>query len=259
MFKISEAEVLKALKAFEEKSSQLENVIRPFLSQELSSKKATELCHVGKLINLLDKPSEILVQDESPDFIISYDGNKIGLEHSKIVIKDKVKSIKSLNKLFDDSADYFKLKYPDLNVLANCYLTTNNFSYKQDKVPELKHNIATYIYGLITNDHSVEKPYFIEDVDWMDHSDVSFCYNPGGFCVTNLDTKPLIDAIKHKERLITKYREKSGLKNQWLLLVIGSSSPDSYEVRHELNIDIKSEFERIYLLEDFSTKLLRIS
>ena len=63
-------------------------------------------------------------------------------------------------------------------------------------------------------------------------------------------------AIMKKDLLINNYRKRTSIEKQWLLIVIGAGSPDSYELNEPLiEFEIESSFERIYLLEDFGSKL----
>ncbi len=93
----------------------------------------------------------------------------------------------------------------------------------------------------------------------MDHSDVAFKYNPGGYVTSNIDTETLQKAINKKELLVEKYKKYSALERQWLLLVIGGVSPDSFKFNIEpVDIAKSSQYERIYLLEDFDARLWRL-
>jgi hypothetical protein len=164
-----------------------------------------------------------------------------------------------VDKLFDDAAEVFKAKYPGLNLPANCWLNSDNFIFKKADSDKLKVEIADYIFCLHTNTFSFEKPPYINKVQLMKHSQVSFCYNSGGHVVNNLDKHSLESAILKKEPLVEKYRMKSGLKKQWLLIVIGSVSPDSYEYSvNQFQVDISSSYDRVFLMEDFNAQVWQI-
>jgi hypothetical protein len=74
---------------------------------------------------------EIIEQCESPDFIISVNGMRIGFEHELILNGQNVKQIQSIKNLFNKAAKVFKDKYPDIKILANCWLNTDNFTFRQ--------------------------------------------------------------------------------------------------------------------------------
>lgn len=150
MFEINPDDLKKAIDALKEQRQRLEKVIRPFLSSDLAYKQTLEVCQVGKFLTLLNQPSQIVVHDDSPDFIVSVNGEKIGLEHERILNGEKVAVIKSVEKLFNDAAEIFKVKYPGHNLLANCWLNTDNFTFKKSDTERLKNEIADYIFGLYT-------------------------------------------------------------------------------------------------------------
>jgi hypothetical protein len=259
MFEINENDLKKAIEALKEQRQKVDNVITPFLSKNLSSKQIIELSHVGKFLTLLNHPSHIITQTDSPDFIISYNGEKVGLEHERIFKADKVEMIKSVSKLFNDAAETFKLKYPNYNILAECWLSTSNFKFKKNETDKLKNEISDFIYSLLTHKNNIQKPLYIDSVQLMKHSEVSFCFNPGGYVVSDLDKQSLEKAILKKELLLEKYKVKSGLEKQWLLIVIGSASPDTYELGdNPFTIDLSSKFDRVYLMEDLNAKAWQI-
>jgi hypothetical protein len=123
----------------------------------------------------------------------------------------------------------------------------------------LKEEISKYVYEIITSGQTIEKPSYIDNIRIMKHSQVSFCYNPGGYVVNNLDKESLENAILKKEPLVEKYQTNSGLQRQWLLIVIGSTSPDSFEFSDsQFKIEMNSKFEKIFLMEDFNAKAWQI-
>jgi len=67
----------------------------------------------------------------------------------------------------------------------------------------------------------------------------------------------LEQAIKKKEKKISSYRENSG-NIQWLLIVIGSNGESSYNMNKTIEVDIKTEFDKVYVLEDFNNKLYEL-
>lgn len=259
MFEFRPNDIIRAYQSFKKQKDILDPIIRPFLVPSLTSKQRIELCHVAKFIMLLDNPANIVMQRDSPDFIISYKGENIGLEVEAIVKPQKVESIKSVEKLFADAAELFKREHLGCTVLANCWLTVNDFKFKKSQVGALKKEIADYIYRKVSNDPTNTKPHFISEVILMKHSDVSFTYNPGTYAVNNLNNEVLDAAIAKKEGKVFNYRINSGLHRQWLLIVIGSTGPHAYEMYpNEISISKTSEFDRIYVMEDFNAVINRI-
>jgi len=240
-------------------NSSYKDIIEPFLNKRLNKNQIIELCNVAKFTTLLDKETSIVEHRDHPDFIISYAGEIIGLEHERILSSEKVQSMKSISKLVEDSAEVFKEKYPEIKLLASCRFSIENFSFRKKDAIRLKNEIADYIYSAWTNKISVEKPSFIDRVSLNKHSLLVFYYNPGAFWVKKLDKENLESAIKKKERLFEKYKNDSGMIKQWLLIVINPASPDSYEYGdNPFDIKINSNFERIFLMEDSGSKLWQL-
>lgn len=224
----------------------------------LSEQKKLELCQVGKFLTLFKSHNtEIIEQCESPDFIISINNRRIGLEHELILNRQNAKQFQSLKNIFSLAAKDFQNRYPNIKVLANCWLTTENFNFKQKDKKIIVKQIVDYIYGL-TQNSITNKPDFLDDVRISKHSGVSFSVIGNISNIELLDSSTLSKAIIKKEELIEKYMINSGIQEQWLLLVIGQISPDSYEIDESVFKIAASRFERIYLLMDFKSKKYRL-
>lgn len=242
-----------------EQRMRLENVIYPFLSEQLKPLKAIELFQAGKFLTLLDSSAGIVKHADSPDFIISYNGEIIGLEHQRIFNKDNVQKVKSFSKLFNDAAEFFKAEHPELKLVANCYLKTNNFSFSKFDTDKLKKEISDYIFALASNNLLVKKPSYIDTIRYYKATIVSFTYEPGPRDVIYIDTESLKKAIAKKELLVDRYKTNSKIEKQWLLIVIDSLSADSFDLSDkDFLINSQSNFNRIYLMEEFMETIRRL-
>lgn len=63
--------------------------------------------------------------------------------------------------------------------------------------------------------------------------------------------------LKSKDAKISSYKEK-GITTQWLLLVIGSNGESSFEMNRNLKIEIETEFDKVFILEDFNNRLYEL-
>lgn len=237
----------------------LDNMISPFMNESFSDKENLELCQTGKFLSKLNGFVSILKKRESPDFLISYNNDPVGLEHELILSEDrKSKKYRSIKKLFRDAAILFANKYPEYKILVNVYLNDNNFSFKKHEMDSLKNEIADCIYNSIKQ-KDFPKSSFISEVLIFNHSRVSFVYNPGPGYVESINRDHILKAIRRKESKIDKYIKKTGVNRQWLLLAIGTVEPDSFEFNKcFLEKEIKSRFEHIFILEDFNNTLHKI-
>jgi hypothetical protein len=257
MLRIDRNKLKEAIEKANAQGDLIGSKINKLLEDEtLSEQKNLELCQVGKFLTLLeDQNAKIIEQRESPDFIISVDDRMVGLEHE--IILNTQNQFQSTKNIFRLAAKEFEKRYPDIKVLANCWLTTNDFNYKQKDKKKIIGEIVEYIYGM-TQKSKVKIPDFLDDVIISKHSGVSFSVNNYISNIESLDDLTLSKAIKKKEDLIERYISNSQIKDQWLLLVIGQVSPDSYKTNGLFSSFNSSRFERIYLLEDFQSKKYRI-
>ena len=259
MFEIDRDKLKEAIDKANLQGDSIEKKIGKILGgSTLSDQKKLELCQVGKFLTLFGhQNTEIIEQCESPDFIISVNDRRIGLEHVSILNGQNVKQIQSIKNIFKLAAKVFKDKYPNIKILANCWLTKDDFNFRQNDKIIIVNQIVDYIYSL-TQNSIINTPDFLDDVRISKHSGVYFSYNADISNIESLDNSTLSKAIMKKEALIEKYIMNSGIKEQWLFLVIGQVSPDSYEI-DELDFKITdSRFERIYLFEDFKSKKYRL-
>lgn len=242
----------------EESNMLIDAIIRPFVADNLNRKQGLELCQVGKFLSLLDAPSSIVERRESPDFIISFDGETIGLEHESIIDEKIASDYRSVSDLFNDAAKQFSHKYPDNKILANIYLSVDRLVFKKHERAVFIDQIVEFISNYL-NDSKTIKPYFIERLSVSKHSGVKFVYNSGAHYVEPLNEERLISAIRKKEVRINNYIQKSKIIKQWLLLTTGTYGPDSFDYGESpFHIEVKTNFDRIYLLEDFNSCLWRI-
>jgi hypothetical protein len=225
----------------------------------LSRKKLIELSHAGKFLALLDPSSKIVEMSDSPDFRIEIGGNFIGLELVRIFKEENVEEVQSRMKLFSDAGEIFRNNFPTIKVHAQFYLTDEPFKIEKVQAASLKEEIVRYTYNYLTGHPNNERPNFIENVYFQQSSETHFIYNPGAYDVDILTEEKIVDIIEKKSARIERYVQNSHLSLQWLLIVINSLSPDSYESQKNYSLlHTKSKFNAIFLLEDFNAKILRL-
>jgi hypothetical protein len=232
--------------------------IGKFIQEDDPYQRSLELCQVGKFLSLFDDQKiEIIEKFESPDFILSVYDKRIGLEHCLILNEKNVKQVQSLTNIFKLAENEFENNYPRIKLLANCWISTDYLIFKQKHKKQLIKQIVDYIYGM-TQKSSITKPDFLDDVMLSKHSGVSFSPNYNISNIEVLDSSTILKAIHKKESLVDWYIEKSGLHEQWLLLVAGQISPDSYRIEDLVFTLNESKFERIYLLDDYKSIIYKI-
>lgn len=223
------------------------------------NKKVLEICHVGKFLMLLNSGFQISEIREQPDFVIEKSNHfKVGLEH-EILVDPVLKKIEgSFADIVNSVEVIFRERHPETKLLVNIYVNINKKISKKDKprhIETLLTIVEDYIFQkkLVKND-------LVRKIYCHNHSELNFYCNPGGWCQQVLQKEELIKSILQKEEKIVKYISNSELDEQWLLIVIGSLSQSSYEIdsKFEVNLDINSRFNRIFLMEDFNARLFEL-
>ena len=226
---------------------------------ELERKEILEVCQIGKFVQEIDAEIQIVDKPKppSPDFIIRYNNQLIGLEHTQIYSADRSRYLK-IQTLLRSGEEKFKLKYPDENLLASISFRNDKFDYKQKDKPKLAEKIADYIYWTKTGTQ-FKLPDFLTEITTNRHNQVSFWYDETNWNSEYLTRERLKTEILKKEPKIQEYKNGAqNLSEYWLVLVIGSLSSVSYKINESENYRLKSDFDRVYLIADFDAKIISV-
>ena len=220
-----------------------------------NKQKILEVCHAGKFLMLLGNNMIIDKLSEKPDFVLSDGNEKIGLEHQILLeaeLKEKEGFFENLFKLAGNELD----SDPEVpNFLANCFLHSD-LNYKLSQKANMVSQIKTVVKEYVLNDILLENP-IIERISKMPHSRKYISPNLGGWWQRKITAETIKDAILKKEQKITTYKS-CGINKQWLLIVIGGLGESSFEIDENLKIEITSEFDKIFLMEDFNSNLYEL-
>jgi hypothetical protein len=222
-------------------------------------KKVLEICHVGKFLMLLNSGYQISDLREQPDFIIkTLDNIIVGLEHEILVDSGHKKIEGSFADIVKTTEELFRERHPETKLLANIYVNTNKKIIKKDKPIHVETLLSIIEDSVFRN--RFEKNDLVHNITWHKHSGLNFSCNPGGWCQQSLHSNTVIESIHKKERKRLDYIKNTGIKEQWLLIVIGSLSQSSYEIdsRFDHNLSFNSGFNRIFIMVDFREKLFEL-
>lgn len=218
--------------------------------------KQLEICQLGKL--LVTYFPEFVIEEvrERPDFIISDGRKRIAIEHQTI-LDPKTKSYQGFyENIFHIAERDLRNESTLPNFLGNCYLKDNLSFTNSDKkmlIQLVKDTVTEYVL----NDNLVDN-LLISKIFKMPHSKINLNANFGGYMVKDLGSKILVDFIAKKENKVKSYRQNTGLE-QWLLLVAGGAAEYSFDIEKPIEkLDIKSGFDKIYLMADFDNELYEI-
>ena len=217
--------------------------------------KIIETCHVGKFLMFFENRYKIDKIFEEPDFIISDGTIKIGLEHQILIDKKSKEREGFFGNLIKQAEKELRKDENLPNFLANVYAHPF-FNAKINEKHDLINEIVLLIKHYIKTDDLIEND-IIERISSMKHSKISLSPNMGAWCQKSIDGELIKNAVVKKEKRIDKYFENTNM-SQWLLIVIGGLGESSYSVENEFNLCIKTKFDKVFLLEDFSTNLYEI-
>lgn len=258
--KINKDEIIRIVENSKKETAGLGEVIKPILEKyELEKKEILEVCQIGKFVYKIDTDIRIIekTQPPSPDFIIRHKNKQIGLEHTQIVTEDASRYFK-IKSLLEYSEQVFKSKYPNLNVHATISILNDQLDYKQSEKAELAENIADFVQ-FIKSGHKFDLPDYITEIKTTIHSHVSFTYRERNWQSKYLTRERLKQEITKKEKKISGYKNSEfNLEEHWLTLLIGSLSSVSYELNEMEDYKMDSNFDRVYLMADFDSIIIRI-
>ena len=232
--------------------SHLENLMT---DQKKNQQKILEVSHVGKFLMFFDNKLQIDQLSETPDFILKSDLGKIGLEH-QTVLDNKAKGREGfLENIFSIAESELQSDIELPNFCAECYIipyTNFKVKEKQKLVTIIKNVVKEYVLTGVL----IENP-IIDRIWKMPHSGINITGNFGGWWYQDISADVILKAIEKKEKLITEYK-KNGGNIQWLLMVIGSTGESSYYMNQIMDLNLKTEFDKVYIMEDFATNLYEI-
>jgi hypothetical protein len=221
-------------------------------------KKSLEICHAGKFLMLLNSDLEIDQVREKPDFILKFKNDLIGLEHEILVDPVSKKTEGSFKDLVKSVEKSFQSNHPNEKIHVNVFVNPD-FRFRKNEKTILVERLLKMIENKVYRDSFIEND-LVRRISWSIHSCLHFSCNLGAWIQKSLRPEYLIESIKRKEKKVKHYISTTGIDKQWLLIVIGSLGESSYEMDTRLDnvLAIKSSFEKIFLMEDFNSRLYEI-
>lgn len=248
---------LEILAKIREHKAKVKKVVEQAFDENLDRKRMDELVSAGRFLLELDETARVVELRESPDFVIEFEGRRIGLENRVVRIVEEQKMVGSLENLMKAATMEFRERHPDLKIQSNVYMKRVWFPKKNwaDAVEKIiDYTIAVH------NEQDAKPPEFINKVFILPNGDGPVLrYNPGAYPQAELTEAALLEAIEEKNDLAQNYRDNTGIDEQWLLLVIGETGPASIELGElDFEAEIETSFARIYALEIFNNTVRRI-
>lgn len=269
-------ESFQQIKIQEKEKEAVKEIIEPFYTELNSNSnsnrgKIEELKDVGKFIFKFNCQKNLKLAligcQEHPDFIITVDGEPIGLEHTRLT-NEKSRIIGDLKKAIKRAKEILVSAETMPNLLINIYFTSELLPFypaNYDQLPkkvkgeissyrnQLPQLIANYIQGVLRN-VSVERPAFIQNIEPVSSDGFDLRIN-FDYTVNFLTSAQIIGAISKKEERLGDYKQMTSCKKFWLLIVIeGVGEHATFKVSSDTP-QIGSDYDRIILFENFSGKV----
>ena len=217
--------------------------------------KILELCQIGKLLATYFNDFEITRVTEKPDFVISNGQTQFGLEH-ELILDTKSKSEEGFYENICEKVEGNLTNDPSIpNCLVNLYLK-ENLSYKINDKNNLIAQLTEIVKQFILTGELCEND-IVGDANKMKHSQKSVNANFGAYWQKTITKELILEYIERKEKKLASYRQNTALP-QWLVLIIGGIGESSFEINETLIMDIKTDFDKIFLYEDFGNKLYEL-
>ncbi len=218
-------------------------------------KKEAEILLLKKLLIRLEKKIEIVNVGEKPDFEISINNKRIGVELTSIACSNDHQIF--IEKLFRKVEHEIRLNYPSLKYLFNCYfnqdlIVTSKSIDKQSK--ELYELITPVINGKLDRSGEIifSDNEYLNSITYMPHGKTIYLsQNNGVDYVNNITHKQVNNTVNKKDKLINDYQ--TNFDENWLLIYIHTEAkfgnlgmPDDLK---NLNSNlIENSFDKIYIL-----------
>ena len=240
-------------------SSWISTVEQSRLNKKEQKKRILELCHIASFAiglknrEIIKDVNEIDLVELSvePDFIISFQNQRFGLEVRRVV-NDKAKEIGEKRGILSAVERIFEQRYPGTKALVNISFK-DSFDLKKTDAETTKNQIADFVYSQNT-DGQVEKPEFVNRARCVTHSHLTFNLS-GAYWVGNLDEE-IKQGIRDKDKKIGNYKTTMSLEKVWLLLVVSGASPESdFSHFDETTFVCDNSFDSVFLLNDFEKKV----
>ena len=246
--------VLKTNRTAAEDYALLAKLIDKHLKSFTDKKKTLEICHAGKFL-LFFENMVIHQVTEKPDFILSDGENKIGLELQVIVDSKSREREGFFENIFELAEKDLKEDNELPNFLAGCYIEPYS-DFKLNEKEYLVETVKKVIKECVINNNFIENP-IIESIHVQPHSQKNIYPNMGAWWQKSVSLEIIENSIRKKNSKIETYKA-NGIETQWLLLVIGGLGESSFEMDKTLKFEMETEFDKVFVFEDFKNVLYQL-
>lgn len=229
--------------------------------------KFEELSDLGNFLVSTNSNYSIMVPekvDSVPDFILTGNNKKIGIEHtrlmnseSKALVKETISILKKAEQILLQKNNQLKqlvnisINYWKMNLGSKSLMNQRFNTIEKNELAEL---IAKFIESILFN-NEIAKPSFIDKVSISERSEHPLRIEINENYLGKEECESLIlSTLKAKEEKFTSYSKGGKLAELWLLVVLNEvSAPSSFIPSDRLlKNNFSSQFDKIFLFDGFS-------
>lgn len=243
------------------KKDLFDDLIRPFeidleLNKKDKEKKIKELEFAGKFLLYFNGEVKISSVEERPDFILYENSENIGLEVEVIIDVIEKKKESFFKKVFNNvEKEIQKNKnLPDFYAICHLhpYLTVSR-KLQKEYCFKIENILSNYFLTGILEENEL-----ISHISSIPSIGKTIQYNPGAWWSKPVSVDKIKEAIINKNKKIYDYKKHIGDVPQWLLLVIGDLGGSSFDIDLTIEVDLKTPFNRVFILESFRNRLFEL-
>lgn len=258
-------EMIASIQQQQSEKLEIKKIITPFFDELKSQntkdsiKKAYELIDLGKFIYYSKQQNEIEIVEcgEQPDFIIKYQNELIGIEHTGIYDEEVVAEIKTLKKIISKCQEKLKNERSEISGLFNIIVIPSKLKGQLPfKEPEIIQNICDCVVAKHENSE-INKPDFIAEITQTQHQIIELTLGED-YWLAELTPEAIAKTIAKKESKIDTYKSQKGLSKCWLLIVIdGASSASSFNIQLDSLPMHLTPFDKIFIFDSFKGVIIK--
>lgn len=224
-------------------------------NRKADKQKLLELCQIGKMLGTYFNEFEIVSVTEKPDFIITNGEMNFGLEHELILDSES----KAIEGFYENICEKVQDRLQKIDgipaVLVNLFFKVD-LNHKIIDKNGIIESLAQLVTHFISTNELVPND-LVEDANMMKHSQIIVEANFGAFMQSAITKDLIVEHVSKKETKLPSYKLNTRLP-QWLVLVIGGLGDSSFEVNQLFDVELVTDFDKVYLYEDFNNNLFEL-
>lgn len=261
---LSPSEIQLTINEIQNQKLEIKQIINPFfdnLTQNRTKdneKKTSELIDLGKFLYKMNIGNEVKIIEcgEKPDFVIKYQGELIGVEHTGMYDDKVVAEIMTLKKILNKAQDQIKNDKKDITGLFNVIVVPSKLNERLDRD---QNKLTQLICSFVIDSYykkETEKPDFIDDLVYTPNPGFELTLGED-YWLSELTTESIATVISKKEGKLNSYKLNRNLNKYWLLIVIGgASSASSFRMSLDKLPTRLTQFDKVYIFENFKGTII---